>query len=53
MTVNQLVLIFDVHPENSLKTETRKGRGNAVDVSVKDSTPLYSDFKRIVSEKQT
>ena len=47
MTVNQLVLVFNVHPENSLKTETRKGRGNAVGVSVKDSTPLYSDLREL------
>ena len=42
--VNQLDLDFDVYRENSLKVETREGRGNVVRVSVKDLTPIYSDF---------
>ena len=44
--VNQLGLFFDVYREDSLKAETLEGRGDAARVSVKDSTPIYSDFKK-------
>lgn len=46
MPVNQLYFVFHVYDEDSLKAETRQGRGKAVCVPLKDSTPTYSDFKK-------
>ena len=40
VAVNQLDLVFEVYRKDSLKAETREGRGSAVRVSVKDSTPI-------------
>ena len=47
--VNQLNLVFDVYSEDSSKAETQEGRENAARVSVKDSTPIYSNFKKFFS----
>ena len=46
--VNQLDLVFYVYREDSLNGEAWEGRGNAVRVSVKDSTTIYSDFKKFL-----
>ena len=48
MFVNQLDLVFDLHHEDSLKAEIREVKGNTVRVSVKDSTPIYSDFNKFL-----
>ena len=49
LSVNQLDLVFfDVYLEDSLKADTREGKGNAFRVSMKDSTPIYNDFKKFL-----
>ena len=40
--VSQLYLVFDVYREDSLKAETREGRGNVIGVPMKDSTLIYN-----------
>ena len=45
--VNQLDFVLDVYREE-LKGETWEGKGNAVHVSVNDSTPIYSGFKKFL-----
>ena len=47
--VSQLNLVFDVYSEDSLKAETQEGRENGARVSVKDSTPIHSNFKKFFS----
>ena len=46
--VNQLDLVFDVYPEDSLKAETQEVRENAVRVYMKDLILIYSDFKKFL-----
>ena len=46
--VERLDLVFNVYCEDSLKAETRDGRGSSVQVSVKDRTPIFKDFKRFL-----
>ena len=52
MPVNQLHFVFHVYDEDSLKAETREGRGKGVCVSRRDSTPTYSDFKKFLRHNE-
>ena len=42
--------IFDRYLENSIKTQSREGRGKGMRISVRRETPLCGDFKTFMRD---
>jgi hypothetical protein len=46
--VDRVDIVFDRYLEGSLKRETREQRGNGIRVSVKESTPIWSNWSQFL-----
>ena len=42
--------VFDKYLENSIKTQTREGRGKRIPISVRRDTPLREDLKTFMTD---
>ena len=48
--VDGMDFVFDRYLENSIKTQTREGRGKRISISVRRDTPLREDLKTFMTD---
>ena len=48
--VSQIDLVFDIYKDNSLKAQTRQDRGKGHRIAVRESTPIYKEFKEFMRD---